>query len=213
MQVSKAWLGSRPLNKEPHILQKLWESLGPGWGWSAALHSGGTLPTQLPASRTDLLSSSLARGPWQKIWSDLTCGWYQSSAKNVLCWEGHPSLRPLDASIWRPPVPGGIRWATNPSRTNSSPSYGSREQLKDRLDLLEMFRRVGNWLDPLPQWAQSGQYVAWHPFIPHAKKLKQPQKPFREAIKWHLIKNTLPTLLLRWKISHVKRVFFLLLQL
>lgn len=26
-----------------------------------------------PCSHTDLLSSSLAQGPWQKIWSDLTC--------------------------------------------------------------------------------------------------------------------------------------------
>ena len=61
-----------------------------------------------------------------------------------------------------------------------------------------------------PPEAQSGPCITQHPFIPHAKKLKQPQKPFGEAVKWHLIKNTLAAVLLRWKVSHVKRVFFLL---
>lgn len=65
----------------------------------------------VPWSWSGCLSSSLAQGPWQKIWSDLTCDWYQASAKNVLCWKGHSSLVPLDTNIWGPSLPGGIKWA------------------------------------------------------------------------------------------------------
>lgn len=52
---------------------------------SYAVSLGGNPPTlTVPCSRSDLLGSSLAQGPWQKIWSDLTCDWYEAAAKNVL---------------------------------------------------------------------------------------------------------------------------------
>lgn len=204
MKVAKAWFGSRPRNKEPHILQKVWEYLDPGWGWSAVFHGGGIFPTQLPASRTDLLSSSLAQGPWQIIWSELTCGWYQKEC----------------AMLGRASVTQTVR------RKHSKTSCARRDKVSDKPitdqskpKLWEQRAAKGlsgfAWnvqtcwkltRSPSPE-AQSGQCITRHPFIPHAKKLKQPQKPFREAVKWHLIKNTLAALLLRWKVSHVKSFF------
>ena len=47
MQVAKAWLGSGPLNEELHILQKLWESLDPGWG-EVLLSTAGDSPHTAP---------------------------------------------------------------------------------------------------------------------------------------------------------------------
>lgn len=140
-------------------------NLDPGWGWTVALRGGGPSPDSDRSPQLDWPAQfQLGQGPWQKIWSDLTRGWYQTSAKNALCWEGHSTLVPLDASIRRPSVPGAIKWVINPSRTNLSSRYGSEEQFKNLMDLLEMLRCVGNWLDPSPWQAQSGWWIARHPF-------------------------------------------------
>lgn len=84
-------------------------------------HSPQTLT--VPWSLSGCLSSSLARGPWQKIWSDLTCDWYQASAKNVLSRKGHSSLLPLDLNIWGPSVPAGIKWTDKLLTYQSKPDW------------------------------------------------------------------------------------------
>ena len=74
-KVAKAWFGSRPLSKEPHSVGKLWEAVDPEWGWTAALHGGGTLPKHWPCSLQPHWPAQFQFGPGtlaeNLIWPDM----------------------------------------------------------------------------------------------------------------------------------------------
>ena len=118
----------------------------------------------------------------------------------MLCWKGHSSLLPLDTNIWGPSLPEGIKWADKLLTYQFKPNLWEWKAAWEPNELALNIQISWELTRSGSQQAYSSRGIVRRPFIWEAKKITKPQRPLREAIKRHLIRNTFPTLLCRWRI-------------